>query len=69
VECDPAIVTLPRVSAAPLPDPASRLPDDAARVPSIAPGAAPVSAGWPAQHRPSEHVPLPPGPPPRPGDR
>jgi hypothetical protein len=36
VECHPAIVTLPRVSAAPLPDPARRLPEDAARAPSIA---------------------------------
>jgi hypothetical protein len=36
VECDPAIVTLPRVSAAPLPDPARPLPPDAIRAPSVA---------------------------------
>jgi hypothetical protein len=36
VECDPAIVTLPRVSAAPLPDPARPLPQDAIRAPSVA---------------------------------
>ena len=69
VECDPAIVTLPRVSAAPLPDPARRLPEDAARAPSIAPGSAPVTAGWPGQARPAGRVPLPPGPPPGPRDR
>jgi len=67
VECDPAIVTLPRVSAAPLPDPARRLSGDAAPAPSIAPGTAPVSAGWPG--RPAGPGPPPPGPPAGPRDR
>ncbi|HUA29351.1 MAG TPA: hypothetical protein VMC03_10740 [Streptosporangiaceae bacterium] len=69
VECDPAIVTLPRVSAAPLPDPAAALPGGTARSPSIASGSASVPAGWPAPAAPAGHVPLPPNPPRSPGER
>jgi hypothetical protein len=61
-ECDPAIVTLPRVSAAPLPDPGRALPADEDRPPSLAaPAAASASAGWPARARPAGGPP--PGPP------
>jgi hypothetical protein len=56
VECDPAIVTLPRVSTAPLPDPGPVTSADAARPPSLAATAPP---GWPAPARPAENVPLP----------
>ena len=69
VECDPAIVTLPRVSAAPLPAPAAALPGEAARDPAIAPGTASVPAGWPASATPGDRVQLPPGPPGPPGGR
>lgn len=71
VECDPAIVTLPRVSAVPLPDPRAApdsdatpppgdaaLAGDAGRPPALAPASAP--AADPAWGRPSaDGVPLP----------
>lgn len=69
VECDPAIVTLPRVSSTPLPDPAAVRPPDPARrqVPGPAanfgPAAASDTADWTALTRPAGQPRLPQVPP------
>jgi hypothetical protein len=73
VECDPAIITLPRVSLSPLPSPAWAQPA-APGTASLPPAAAwqagpagPSDTGWPAWARPDERAaqpelpPLPPG--------
>jgi hypothetical protein len=74
-ECDPAIVTLPRVSADPLPDPAAALPADSAAAGAASLGAASAPAGRPAwAGGPADRAPLaqarpPAGPPPGAGPR